>query len=306
MFTKATLGTIEAIGGKIVGETPEIQKICGIIQIAARTNHPVLIMGEPGTGKEVIARAIHSTSLRRHMAFVRLDCANLQAGELEPQLLNFRAQERSVLNFDRGTLFLDRISELNFELQASLLRALEQAESSRYLLNTYPQARILAASTRDLQLMVEEGSFRRDLYFRLNALTLRVPPLRERRSDIPLLALSFLSQLSHDCRRPYELSPEAMRALIRHDWPGNVRELEASLKLSCSSARRPLIGLSDLPQELQHGKRNDTAGGIALRKTDARRTRSVTGRATAGTRRKPAVNNRRTLAILSAEKGEKK
>lgn len=259
MPTKTKLSAIEATVGKVVGESLEIPKICHIIGMAARTSHPVLIIGEPGTGKEVIARAIHSTSARRHMPFVKLDCARLESGELEQQLLAFSQGCEQAMNFDGGTLFLDRINALNFDLQGALLHALQQVESSRDPLHRQQQARILATSARDLQLMVWEGNFRRDLYFRLSALTLRVPPLRERRSDIPLLTLSFLNQFSQGLDRDYQLSTEAMRAILSYEWPGNVRELERSLKLACSSAQRSMIGLPDLPRALREADEKETA-----------------------------------------------
>ena len=234
--------------GSVIGETPEIQKIYQIIQIAARANHPVLIVGEPGTGKEVIARAIHSSSPRRHMPFEILDCSTLRSEDLEQQLHGLERGDCGITNFDRGTLFLDRIADLRLDLQGTVLRAIQQIESCGA--HDGGQARLLAASTRDLHLAVAQGEFRRDLYFRLNALSLRVPPLRERHRDIPLLASSFLKQLSCAAGREYRFSDEALRAMLTYDWPGNVRELENCVERACCSAVGPVISLLDLPRSV--------------------------------------------------------
>src|SRR5258708_13551336 len=233
--------------GSVVGETPEIQKIYQIIQTAARTNNPVLIVGEAGTGKEVIARAIHSTGSRRHLSFPSLDCANLRTGDLGRQLLGFGEDLGSVSHTDRGTLFLDRIIDMSLDQQGTLLRAIQQAESFSRVVPAKNEVRLIAASTRDIRSSVAEGTFRRDLYFRLNALTLRVPPLRERRRDIPLLAASFLSQFSCSLGREYRFSDEALRALLTYDWPGNVRELENCVERASCSSLGPIINLLDLP-----------------------------------------------------------
>jgi len=239
--------------GSVVGETPEIQKIYQIIQTAARTNHPVLIVGEAGTGKEVIARAIHSTSSRRHRAFATLDCAKLRRGDLERHLLGSPGNTGGVSKSDRGTLFLDRIIDLSLDQQGALLRIIQQTESFSRAIPVSDEVRVIAASTRDIQLAVSEGAFRRDLYFRLNALSLRIPPLRERRRDIPLLAASFLNQFSCSLSREHRFSDEALRAMLTYDWPGNVRELENCVERACCSALGPTITLLDLPTSVRGG-----------------------------------------------------
>lgn len=244
--------------GSVVGETPEIQKIYQIIQTAARTSHPVLIVGEAGTGKEVIARAIHSTSSRRHRAFSTLNCARLRKGDLERQLLGPSENIHAASNRDRGTLFLDRIIDLSLDQQGALLRVIQQAESFSRAIPVNDEVRLIAASTRDIQLAVADGTFRRDLYFRLNALSLRVPPLRERRRDIPLLAASFLNQLSCSLGREYRFSDEALRAMLTYDWPGNVRELENCVERACCSAASPTITLLDLPTSVSGGTSTTT------------------------------------------------
>ena len=237
--------------GSVVGETPEIQKIYQIIQTAACTNHPVLIVGEVGTGKEVIARAIHSTSSRRHLTFTTLDCANLRPGDLETELLGSRENVGGVSNTDRGTLFLDRITDMSLDQQGTLLRAIQQAESFSGAVPAANKVRLIAASTDGIHSAVAEGAFRRDLYFRLNALSLRIPPLRERRSDIPLLAASFLNQFSCSLGRKYRFTDEALSALLTYDWPGNVRELENCVERACGSSLGPTITLFDLPTSVR-------------------------------------------------------
>jgi DNA-binding NtrC family response regulator len=239
------LGSLQ---GAVVGETPEIQKIYQIIQTAARTTNPVLIIGENGTGKEVIARAIHSTSSRRHLPFSTLDCTKLQKEDLSRELLGLANDSRDVSR-PRGTLFLDRVLDLGLDHQGILLRAIQQVESSSRKNSATYEVRLLAASTRDIHSAVAEGAFRRDLYFRLNALSLRVPPLRERRRDIPLLAASFLNQFA-SARHEYRFTDEALRALLTYDWPGNVRELERCVERACLSSAGPTIGLLDLPSSI--------------------------------------------------------
>jgi DNA-binding NtrC family response regulator len=234
--------------GTVVGETPEIQKIYQIIQTAARTTSPVLIIGERGTGKEVIARAIHSTSSRRHLPFSALNCAKLQKEDLASELLGLEEDSGGVPR-PRGTLFLDRVIDLGIHHQGILLRAIQQVESSSRNNSATHEVRLIAASTRDIHSAVAEGAFRRDLYFRLNGLSLRVPPLRERRRDIPLLAASFLNQFS-SVRHEYRFSDEALRALLTYDWPGNVRELETCVERACLSSTGPTIGLLDLPPSI--------------------------------------------------------
>ena len=234
----------------VVGETPEIRNIYRIIRMAARATHPVLIVGEPGTGKEVIAKAIHSISANCFMPFRVRDCATLRAVDLERELVLCVEGNVGSENHESGTLFLDQILSLNLDLQGSLLRALQQTESANFGCYHRDHPRIIAASTHDLQVAVNDGIFRRDLYFRLNALSLRVPPLRERRMDIPLLATALMDDLSRVAGRRLRLSARALQAILTYDWPGNVRELENCLQRACCSASGPTVTLVDLPDEV--------------------------------------------------------
>lgn len=238
--------------GAVVGETPEIRNVCRIIEMAARTTRPVLIVGEPGTGKEVIARAIHSTGVQSLTPFRVCNCTTVQPNELERDLFRSIEYVEELERHDPCTLFLDRILDSSLELQAVLLRALQQTESPFWPDRSAPcRPRIIAASTCDFKSAVNEGRFRRDLYFRLNVLSLRVPPLRERRQDIPLLAKAFLDHLSCLSGHRFQLSDSALKAMLRYGWPGNVRELENCLECACVGAARYVITLFDLPIEIQ-------------------------------------------------------
>ena len=166
---------------------------------------------------------------------------------------------------DRVTLFLDQVIDLSLELQGTLLRALQRNESGETERCLRSDTRIIAASTRDLQVAVSKGAFRRDLYFRLNALGLRVPSLRERRRDIPLLTKHFLNESSGPSGRQYRLSDSALQAILTYDWPGNVRELENCLERACCNAYGPVIMFADLPIELRGASEKTDAEGSCLR-----------------------------------------
>lgn len=257
--------------GTVVGDTPEIKKTHKIIQIAARGNHPVMIVGEPGTGKQLVARAIHSSSSRASHPFRVYDCRSIRAIDLERELSG--GAKVASRGGHCGTVFLGQIVGLELELQAILLRIFQQRES-RQALDELNQPRIIAASSIDLREKVKRGSFRRDLYFRLDTLTLRIPPLRERRSDISLLADNFLKMLSQMGGHRYQLSDEALHALLTYDWPGNVRELEECLAQACEHSSSSSILLEDLPAEIAGGgghiRKNLPLGLIPLSEVERR------------------------------------
>jgi DNA-binding NtrC family response regulator len=247
--------------GNIIGRAPEMDKLYRIIAKAAHSVHPVLILGESGTGKEMVARAIHFSGPFRDKPFIPVDCGSLVPTLIESELFGYvkgaftgamQAKEGLLAIAEGGTIFLDEIGELPVDLQAKMLRALQEKEirpvgsTRRVPINV----RILAATNKDLEHAVSQGSFRRDLYFRLNVLSLRIPPLRDRRQDIPLLAASFLERLSQASGRQYELSDDAMKALLGYDWPGNVRELENCLERCCAMSSGPVIHAPDLPSSL--------------------------------------------------------
>jgi len=250
--------------GGIVGRAPEMEKLYRIIAKAAQSNHPVLILGESGTGKEMVARSIHYSGPFRDKPFIPVDCGSLVPTLIESELFGYvkgaftgavQAKEGLLAIAEGGTVFLDEVGELPVDLQAKLLRAIQEKEirpvgsTKRIAINV----RILAATNRDLEQGVAQGNFRRDLYFRLNVLSLRIPPLRERRQDIPLLIGYFMERLARSSGQERSLSDEALKAMLAYDWPGNVRELENCLERACALTTGPVINGTDLPSAIQRG-----------------------------------------------------
>src|ERR1700688_1797593 len=222
----------------IVGHRGSLRSILSQVEAVAGTNTTVLITGETGTGKEVIARAIHELSPRRNRNLVKINCAAIPSGLLESELFGHErgaftgAINQKIGRFelaDRGTLFLDEVGDLSLELQPKLLRVLQEQEFER-LGGNRPQrvdVRVVAATNQDLKQMVRDREFREDLYYRLNAFPIYLPPLRERKPDIPELVEHFVQQFANSMEKTIETIPEeTMRALVRHHWPGNIRELQ--------------------------------------------------------------------------------
>lgn len=248
--------------GNIIGNSPEMDKLYRILSKVARSSHPVLILGESGTGKELVARSIHSNGPTATKPFLPVDCGSLVPTLMESELFGYvkgaftganRSKDGLLASAEGGTVFLDEIGELPLDLQAKLLRALQEKEirpvgaTHRIPIN----CRILAATNRDLAAMVEQGRFRKDLYYRLNVVNLRIPPLRDRRSDVPLLAAHFLDRLGREHARTFTLSDEALRVVDSYPWPGNVRELENAMQRACSMTSGSKIQLNDLPTALR-------------------------------------------------------
>jgi len=247
--------------GSIIGRAPEMDKLYRIIAKAAHSAHPVLILGESGTGKEMVARAIHYSGPYRDKPFIPVDCGSLVPTLIESELFGYvkgaftgavQSKAGLLAIAEGGTIFLDEVGELPVDLQAKMLRALQEKEIRPVgSTKTAPiNIRILAATNRDLEHAVAQGAFRRDLYFRLNVLSLRIPPLRERRQDIPLLSGHVMERLSQNSGRAHEVSDEAMRALLAYDWPGNVRELENCLERCCAITSGSVIHIMDLPSSI--------------------------------------------------------
>src|SRR5712692_123260 len=247
--------------GSMVGRSPEMEKLYRIIAKAAQSSHPVLILGESGTGKEMVARSIHFSGPCADKPFIPVDCGSLVPTLIESELFGYvkgaftgAVQSRDGLFAiaEGGTVFLDEVGELPVDLQAKLLRSIQEREirpvgsTRRIPINV----RILAATNRGLEQAVAQGAFRRDLYFRLNVLSLKIPPLRERRQDIPLLIGHFLERLSRSSGLEKMLSDEALKAMLAYDWPGNVRELENCLERTYAFTSGPLIHTADLPREI--------------------------------------------------------
>jgi DNA-binding NtrC family response regulator len=244
--------------GGLVGRAPEMEKLYRIIAKAANSTHPVLILGESGTGKEMVARAIHYSGPFRDKPFIPVDCGSLVPTLIESELFGYvrgaftganQTKDGLLAIAEGGTIFLDEVGELPVDLQSKLLRAIQEKEirpvgsTRRVPINV----RILAATNRDLEQSVTEGTFRRDLYFRLNVLSLRIPPLRERRDDISLLIAHFMERATRASGQEKVLSDEALKALLAYDWPGNVRELENCIERTCAFTSGPVIYVPDLP-----------------------------------------------------------
>jgi DNA-binding NtrC family response regulator len=249
--------------GNMIGRSPEMDKLYRILAKVAQSSHPVLILGESGVGKELVARSIHSNGPHADRPFVPIDCGSLVPTLMESELFGYvkgaftganRSKEGLLASAQGGTVFLDEIGELPLDLQAKLLRALQEKEvrpvgaTHRVAINV----RILAATNRNLAAMVEQGRFRKDLYYRLSVVNLRIPPLRERKQDIPLLAAHFLERMSRETGTIHTLSDDALRTLVDYEWPGNVRELEHSLDRACTLSSGPVLHLGDLPTQLQN------------------------------------------------------
>lgn len=248
--------------GNIIGRSPEMDKLYRILSKVAQSSHPVLILGESGTGKELVARAIHANGTHATKPFIPVDCGSLVPTLIESELFGYvkgaftganRSKDGLLASAEGGTVFLDEIGELPLDLQAKLLRALQEKEirpvgsTHRIPINV----RVLAATNRDLAGMVEQGRFRKDLYYRLNVVNLRIPPLRDRKQDIPMLAAHFLDRMSRENSTTYTLSDDALRTMIDYEWPGNVRELENSIERACALSSGPTLHMGDLPTQLQ-------------------------------------------------------
>ncbi len=248
--------------GHLIGRSPEMEKLYRILSKVAQTRHPVLIVGESGTGKELVARQIHFNGPMAHKPFVPVDCGSMAPELIESELFGSakgavpglsRAKEGLLAAAEGGTVYLDEIAELTLELQAKLLRALQ--ERSVRPVGGGPavpvSARVLAATSRDLAALVEAGRFRRDLYFRLNVVHLRIPSLRDRREDIPLLAQHFVDRAQRESGISHTFSDDALRVMTGYSWPGNVRELESAIERACALSSGPMLHMGDLPTQLQ-------------------------------------------------------
>ncbi|MCK6447074.1 MAG: sigma-54 dependent transcriptional regulator [Planctomycetes bacterium] len=265
---KRTVETL-TLPGHIVGESPEMKRVLELVQSVADTDATVLIRGESGTGKELVAQAIHANSRRRYFPIVPVNCGALSETLLESELFGhekgaftgalYRRKGRLEMA-NGGTLFLDEIGTIGARTQVDLLRALETKEFTRVGGSAPIQVefRVIAATNQNLEKLVEEGKFREDLYFRLNVFTIAMPPLRERRADIPLLAQHFLERYAKQMNRPFQdFEPAALDLLVRHAWPGNVRELANAVERALVVGKPPTVRAADLPL------RPDAAGGPA-------------------------------------------
>jgi DNA-binding NtrC family response regulator len=255
----------------IVGDSARMRKVLELVKSVAATDSTVLIRGESGTGKELIAQAIHVNSRRRYFPIIPVNCGALPETLLESELFGHEKGAFTGAHYrrkgklemaDGGTLFLDEVGTISLRTQVDLLRVLESKEFVR-LGGTRPISvdfRVVCATNQNLEQLVEEGQFREDLYFRINVVTIPLPPLRERREDIPLLVNHFLEKYSLQMNRPFrELDPSAMDLLVRYDWPGNVRELANALERALVVGTPPTVRVEDLPLTLSE-KNNGIVG----------------------------------------------
>ncbi|SEB45540.1 sigma-54-dependent transcriptional regulator [Terriglobus roseus] len=278
--------------GHLVGSSPVMEKLYRIVAKVALSAHPVLIAGENGTGKETVARTIHTTGPNSTRRFAVVECGQLAPAVLESELFGYsrsaytgfdRSKDALLTSEEGGTLFLDQVSEMPLDIQAKLLRALQEREvrppGARQ--GAPLTVRILAGCSRNLSSLVDQGLFRKDLYYRLNVVGLRMPPLRERREDIPLLAEHFLERMRRESAIGYRFTPEAMRVMSHYSWPGNVRELENAVERACALSSGSLLHMGDLPTQMQSvGGSDDFAGDLT--RVDERRSQSGNARGGAG------------------------
>jgi len=248
----------------IIGNSPVLKSVLDLIGIVAPTNSTVLILGETGTGKELVARAIHRLSDRRNAPFVTLNCAAIPAGLLEAELFGHErgaftgALTQRIGRFEAangGTIFLDEIGDMPLDLQAKLLRVLQEKEFERLgsIRSSRVNVRVVAATNRDLLQMIDDKTFRLDLYYRLSVFPILLPPLRDRPEDIPALVRYFIAMYAGRMNRRVEaIPPEIMEAILRYDWPGNIRELQNFIERGIIVSRSPVFR-PDLDQ-MQHQK----------------------------------------------------
>jgi two-component system response regulator HydG len=249
--------------GGLIGVSPRMQRVYKLIEKVAQHNYPVLILGESGTGKELVSRSIHFSGPRSNKPFSPVDCSALVPTLIESELFGYvkgaftGAQQSKQGLFEaagEGTLFLDEIGDLPVDLQAKLLRALQEHEVKPVGSNDRVgiRARVIAATNRDLEASIRTGGFRQDLYFRLNVVQIKLPALRDRRVDIPLLVNAFLEKFSDPARPIHTISEEAMRRIMAYDWPGNIRELENAIERAVALGSGPILHVGDLPSNLQY------------------------------------------------------
>jgi DNA-binding NtrC family response regulator len=249
--------------GGLIGVSMKMQRVYKMIEKVSQHEYPVLVLGESGTGKELVARSIHFSGPRRERPFAPVDCSALVPTLIESELFGYvkgaftgamQAKQGLLEAAQGGTLFLDEIGDMPVDLQAKLLRALQEREvkpvgsTERRRINV----RIIAATNRDLDAAIRSGSFRQDLYFRLNVVQVKLPPLRDRKSDIPILVTAFLEKFSDPQSPVRTISEDAMRRLIAYDWPGNVRELENAVERAVALGSGPILAVADLPSSLQY------------------------------------------------------
>jgi DNA-binding NtrC family response regulator len=267
------LNKLTTLDAEIISVSPEMDKVKKLVLKIAKSNSTVMIRGESGTGKELIARSIHQNSLRSNEIFQAVNCAAINENLLESELFGHEngsftgaiADKKGLFEVaNNGTLFLDEIGELEVSLQAKLLRALQEKQIRRVggTKDIDVDVRVLAATNRDLLHMVEEKRFREDLYYRLNVLSIDLPALRERRSDIPVLIDYFLKKHTRGTDRKIKIDADARRLLEDYAYPGNIRQLESALERAILLCENDTITIEDLPPEMTAGSRPAASGDL--------------------------------------------
>jgi DNA-binding NtrC family response regulator len=249
--------------GSIVGVSEKMLRVYRMVEKVSPRNYSVLILGESGTGKELIARAVHFSSPRKDRPFVPVDCSAITPTLIESELFGYvkgaftgavQSKRGLLETANGGSLFLDEIGDMPIDLQVKLLRVLQERELKPVGATELRQfdVRIIAATNRDLEASIRAGTFRQDLYFRLNVVQIKLPPLRDRKTDIPFLVTSFLEKYAQADEPPFTVSEDAMRLLMAYDWPGNVRELENAIARAVAVSSGPLIHVAELPSNLHY------------------------------------------------------
>ncbi|HKW87220.1 MAG TPA: sigma-54 dependent transcriptional regulator [Candidatus Acidoferrales bacterium] len=249
--------------GELIGVSPKMQRVYKLMEKVSQHNYPVLILGESGTGKELVARSIHYSGPRRNRQFVPVDCSALVPTLIESELFGYvkgaftgamHSKQGLIESANGGTLFLDEIGNLPLDMQVKLLRVLQEKEIRPVGTNERVSIdlRVISATNRDLESDIRAGKFRQDLFFRLNVVQIKLPPLRERRGDIPLLVQHFLEKFSESGRSSRTIAEDAMARLQGYDWPGNVRELENAIERAVALGSGPILHSGDLPSNLQY------------------------------------------------------
>ena len=300
--SKRIQAQVQSQKDSLLGVSPEMTKLHRIVQKVAPASHPVLILGEAGTGKEAVARAIHAAGPHASRRFAVVECGQLSPTVLESELFGYvrgehtgesRPKVGALVAEEGGTLFLDGVSEIPLDLQARLVRALQDkrvkpAGSDQSVPLT---VRILAASSRNLSALVDQGMFRKDLFYRLNIVSLRIPPLRERRSDIPVLAEFFLERMRRESAVPHRFDVDAMQAMMNYEWSGNIRELEGVIERTCAAASGPILHVGDLPAPMRSGAMTGRRDGEVVRVDNREPMDAAVNR--------PAVDRRAPAPIVS-------
>src|ERR1700720_3664965 len=261
--------------GGLIGVSERMQRVYKTVQKVSLHEYPVLILGESGTGKELVARSVHYSGARKDRTFVPVDCSSLVPTLIESELFGYvkgaftgalQSKQGLLEAAGDGTLFLDEIGDLPVDLQAKLLRALQEHEVKPVGSNERVgiRARVIAATNRDLESSIRTGEFRQDLYFRLNVVQIKLPPLRDRRVDIPVLVNAFLEKFCDPARPIHTISEDAMRRIMAYDWPGNIRELENAIERAVALGSGPILHAGDLPSNLQYSSVEKLTDGDEL------------------------------------------